>query len=372
LTAPISGPVDLFAHWSKNSYTVTLDPADGDAASGQTVPFGDTATEPVAPARTGYTFTGWYTAATGGEAWDFTAPVTGTTDLFAQWTKNIYTVTFDAPDASNGTVPDQPVAYGDTAAEPVTPTRTGYTFTGWFTAPTVGDLWDFTTMVTGATDLFAHWTKNTYPVTFDAADTTDGPVPDQSVTFGDTATEPVAPARTGYTFTGWFTAETGGTLWDFTTAVTRATDLFAQWTKNTYTVTFDPGDGNAVTEQRLDYGTLVGEPAAPTRDGYTFTGWYTAPTGGEQWDFTTPLSEGVTLYAQWTAAPVDDSDGTATGGGDTTTGGARHNAPNNNGGGAQAGLPDTGNSVPVGALPGAVTLLMLGAWLLRRSSAGSR
>ncbi|WP_270997462.1 InlB B-repeat-containing protein, partial [Listeria seeligeri] len=85
------------------------------------------------------------------------------------------------------------------------------------------------------------------------------------------------PTKEGYTFTGWYDAPTGGNPWDFTTGKMPANDLtlYAQFTKNCYQVTFTI-DGET-TLQLMDYEAQLTEPAAPTKEGYTFTGWYDAP-----------------------------------------------------------------------------------------------
>lgn len=64
-------------------------------------------------------------------------------------------------------------------------------------------------------------------------------------------------------------------------------------------VYFDSNGGSDVTRQSIKSGTKAFEPDAPTRDGYTFVGWFTAKKGGEKWDFTTTVSANTTLYAQW-------------------------------------------------------------------------
>ncbi|MCL2492111.1 MAG: InlB B-repeat-containing protein [Coriobacteriia bacterium] len=56
-------------------------------------------------------------------------------------------------------------------------------------------------------------------------------------------------------------------------------------------------------------GTAVSEPTAPTKAGFTFAGWWTDPTGGTLWDFSTPVTADMTLYAHWTpneAPPTPD------------------------------------------------------------------
>ncbi|EOH8071749.1 InlB B-repeat-containing protein [Listeria monocytogenes] len=148
-----------------------------------------------------------------------------------------------------------------------------------------------------------------------------------SVTVGanELIKEPTAPTKEGYTFTGWYDAKTGGNKWDFSTDKMPAENitLYAQFTINSYTATFD-NDGK-ITTQKVTYQSLLEEPAAPTKAGYTFKGWYDAKTGGTKWDFATGKmpAGNITLYAQFTKNdspnPNDPTPNTPTGNGDGTS-----------------------------------------------------
>lgn len=119
----------------------------------------------------------------------------------------------------------------------------------------------------------------------------------------DTKTgEPVAAStftRSGYQFTGWNTRADGtgqnvnaGDTASFTTDTT----LYAQWQATSHTVTFDTNGGNAITPQTVDDKGKAKEPTAPTRDSWTFAGWY---LNGVKYDFTTPVTQDITLKAGW-------------------------------------------------------------------------
>ncbi|TYU33618.1 internalin, partial [Listeria monocytogenes] len=115
-----------------------------------------------------------------------------------------------------------------------------------------------------------------YILTFDI----NGVQSSEDVSEGSLITEPPIPTKEGYTFTGWYDAKTGGNKWDFSADKMPANDLtlYAQFSINKYTVTFDV-DGN-VTKEAVDYQGMITEPPIPTKEGYTFTGWYDAKTGG--------------------------------------------------------------------------------------------
>jgi uncharacterized repeat protein (TIGR02543 family) len=131
---------------------VSFDSNGGSAVADQSVAFEDLATQPADPTRTGYVFQGWFL---GSDAYDFTAPVTGTMTLVAHWTKVSYAVTFDTHGGS--AVAAQSVAYQELVTKPSDPTRTGYVFQGWFTDATGGTAYDFSQPVDHGMVLHAHW-----------------------------------------------------------------------------------------------------------------------------------------------------------------------------------------------------------------------
>ena len=126
-----------------------------------------------------------------------------------------------------------------------------------------------------------------YTVTFD----TNGgsKVNSQTVPYGETAKTPAIPAKTGYTFAGWYLE---GEKFNFNTPVTKDMTLIARWTANQYTITFDTDGGSAVAPITQDYGTAVTAPADPTKNGYTFAGWIPAIPA-------TMPAENLTVTAQW-------------------------------------------------------------------------
>ena len=109
---------------------------------------------------------------------------------------------------------------------------------------------------------------------------------------GTLATRPDAPTTTpGYTFGGWNKVD--GTAWNYASdKVTDNITLYAKWTANTYTITFDTAGGSEIAPITQDYGTHITAPADPAREGYTFIGWDTEIP-------TTMPAENMTVTAQW-------------------------------------------------------------------------
>ena len=125
------------------------------------------------------------------------------------------------------------------------------------------------------------------------------------------------PNRTGYSFDGWYTKETGGTKVTETTTVGKdpPTTLYAHWTANQYLVYFDANRGEFITangsvktkQSTVTYGSKYYSMPTPTRTGgYDFAGWYTEPTGGTKITSDTTVTTAKThiLYAHWSLKPA--------------------------------------------------------------------
>ena len=196
--------------------------------------YGLTATKPDDPTLKGYTFAFWYLGddEQNATAYDFNTPVTENITLTAKWNINKYTVTFNSY-GGTPVPPAQEVEYGLTATEPATaPTKTGYTFDGWY----LGDeKYDFSDAVEQNITLYANWKKNIYTVTY--TDGVDGEevfadqVYENLLSGIDTPAFNGTPTRDGYRFTGWEP--------EVSDTVTGNVTYAAQWTPRTdlsYTV----------------------------------------------------------------------------------------------------------------------------------------
>ena len=235
------------------------------------------------PKRTGYAFAGWYTDTGYTTEYNFSTPVTGNLTLYAKWTVNQYTITFD----TDGGTTIAPITqdYGTDVTAPADPTKTGYTFNGW--EPAIPE-----TMPAENLTIKAKWTINQYTITFD----TDGGTTIAPITqdYGTAITAPENPTKTGYTFAGW-EPELPETMPAGNLTIT------AQWTINQYTITYD-----------LDGGTVEGNPDSytvetntftlknPTKRGYTFTGWSGTGLTGEN-NLTVTIEKGSTGDRNYTA-----------------------------------------------------------------------
>ena len=295
---------------------------------------------PESPVRDGYVFGGWYYDNTCTHAVDFSQPLLSDASnfvvLFAKWTEapsNVLDVTYSA---NGGQFADgNNVMLGQTdsngiARQPLAPTRDGYVFAGWYYHSDGTAQVDFNQPIVGGGDhvtLFAAWTPvkqdKTVEILYVANGGTffDGNETMQGVTDTDgIARLPLQPTREGYDFLGWSYDRDGNDPVDFTKAIVAGSGhatVYAQWKQNnekTVLYVANGGvfaDGNETMEGVTDSDGVARQPLAPTREGYTFTGWTYDAAGTEPVDFTKPIQGGgqhATFFAQWAELANNEKD----------------------------------------------------------------
>ena len=287
--------------------------------------------------RAGYVLDGWYTSngmkwqptyliareygdkdASGNLILTYDAPYRNYTyvlTLTARWTLNAASVTYDVGEGS-GSVTDSSIYPIDSvitiqANEPTPPQNeenTRYVFKGWRDGR--GDLHQpgATITYTDESLVATYGTTNEIKLTAEYQG-----IPTSSLVFdsqGGSLINPIVrdvgseialeaineqqPERIGYTFGGWYKDRDCTEKVDAAITIKNdATTIYAKWTINQYTLSFDSKGGTSVASITQDYGTAVQKPANPTRTGYTFAGW----------DKTVPAkmpANNVTFNALWT------------------------------------------------------------------------
>jgi len=319
----------LFAIGCSNNkdevYTVEFNTDGGGTILSQQVPSGAKVEKPETPKRGTDIFNEWYDEQSGGGGlFDFDTPIEHDYVLTAHWQtqgtgpdpREKYTVTFDATGGNE--VQAQEVASGDKAKRPTPPpTKDGSEFTGWCIQGH-SETFNFEdTPITGHLTLVAGWmaagtgSGATYTVQFNANGGTNASGQgSKTVNHGATVPAPSpAPTRdANYTFKGWYTQASGGSPYNFSSAVTSAFTLYAQWTPVQFTVTFNGNGGtlNGASSVKVDYNTKVSKPSDPSSS-KIFRHWSedqnsNAATGqSQEFDFNTPITGNKTLYAKWVA-----------------------------------------------------------------------
>lgn len=347
---PITGNITLYARYTeKNIYTITFDSDNGatSAFATEKVIEGYKVSAPTEnPTKDGtgdeeYEFAGWFTSDDEGKTlsespFDFNTPITGNLILYAGWAPIPYfTVTFNV-NGGKGEYEAQRVLKGKTITRPsANPTKEAdedhkYYFVNWYISTDGGktfasEPFDFSQPINSDTELYAVWTtKDVYTITFDL-NGGDGTNFEENVIVDEKLAAPsVVPERKSdedfdYTFAGWFTSEDEGktlasTPFNFDEAITDNITLYAGWTKTAfYKVSFNLNGGKeSIVPQRIKNGSKANEPEIiPTKDPaesttYEFAGWYTSTDDGTTlsstpFDFNTPISESIVLYAKWEA-----------------------------------------------------------------------
>ena len=313
-TFAVTVNISLTAKFTIKTFTTTTANSTGGTASvnKSSVEYGGSAIWTATPS-TGYNFSKWSNNTTANPL--TVSNITGNTHITPVFVLKSYTVTWN-PNGGSVSPTSTTKTHGSTLGTLPTPTRAAdaqytYTFKGWFTAATGGTQISASTTVTGNVIYYAQWTANirSYTATFNGnGGGTPSPSTITKTCGSELGTLPTC-SRTGYTFLGWYTASSGGTKISSTTKITGTITYYAQWSINSYTLTYDVNGGNAVSpaSKSVQYGSAYGTLPTPTRASiaqysYTFAGWYTAATGGTQVTANTTMGAGnITIYAHWTA-----------------------------------------------------------------------
>jgi uncharacterized repeat protein (TIGR02543 family) len=307
-----SGPpkLDNATITATNRYLVQLDPIGGTVSpSNILVINGSTYSNLPTPTRELDTFGGWRSGLSNTLVTNSnTVKIRGPQLLRAQWIAAIYTVRFEAQGGSNPSPTNISVTNRSAYGSLPTTTRTGYTFTGWWTGTNgSGTLVTNGMMVelTGDRTLFAGWNANSYTITLDSQQGNSSSI--SPVTYNATYSNLPTPTRMNYAFAGWWTAPNGAGE-QVTNATTVTTPipptLYAKWT---YAVNFIPAAGGStptITSINVASNSTYGALPKTTRAGYTFKGWWTGPNGtGTEVASTNIVSNLAAhdLHAKWSA-----------------------------------------------------------------------
>lgn len=187
--------------------------------------------------------------------------------------------------------------------------KMGYTFEGWFlddgTYDTlVTEKYDLSQVESHTLSLIAKWEYITFDYTFNTHGGTS--LPNMTVGYLQTIFEFGVTTKDGYTFEGWYLDEDltqtyaigEGKIYDDQT-------FHAKWLPILYTMTFDTHGGSSVPPiSRTVEMSSIQRPDDPTKDGYTFAGWYLDEELTESYTFDLPINRDVTLHAKWEEIPT--------------------------------------------------------------------
>ena len=240
----------ILIFWGLNnkSYDVTFNSDGGTSVETQTVKKNKTAKKPTNPTKEGFTFVEWLL---NNNSFNFDIEIINNITLTAKWEEvqeDEVTVTFNSNGGSS--VANKVIKKGEKVSKPANPTRTGYTFNGWYLD---NKSFNFNTSIEKDITLTAKWTKN------------------QTSSTNNNSSQNQTPSK-------------------------------PQEVKK-YTVSFNSNGGSAVATQAIVAGGKATKPADPKRDGYNFIGWM---HNGGAYNFNSPVNGNVILVANWEKIPEPD------------------------------------------------------------------
>ena len=290
--------IKLYAQWSANAFVVNFDGNGVNAPAGISTSYDENMTLPAALERIGYRFLGWNTKADGtGTNYAAGQVVKNLSDkdnitLYAKWEQVEYTLTINIQNK----LTEIKLHYGDAIPAQADPVVEGYEFDGWFAF--INEKWtafSFENAKMPNSDLLvAAKFLGEVTITF----ISNGSVYTTLKGFeGEAVTGTVAnPTEEGYTFAGWYTDQTFENAYTLPTVYPNESySIYAKWNINKYTITYNTNGGNTIEAEELDYNSTIS--AAPTKEGYTFAGWFVDEELSEQ--ITKVPASSTTIYAKW-------------------------------------------------------------------------
>ena len=328
----------LYAQWVADKFTVTFDGNGATGGSMSTQSFTRDEEKALSAnkfTKTGFEFQFWNTKPDGsGKTYmneqvvkNLTEELNGNVTLYAQWSINTYTVTFNG-NGAGGYMEPQSFVYNESQALHANEfSMDNFVFVEWNTKPDGSGtrytdeqvVSNLTTTNGGNINLYAQWRAKEYTVKFNGNGSTSGSMSDQVFSYNESkALSTNAFKRTGYTFSGWNTEKDGsGKKYTNGQVVSNLVEsgeitLYAQWTPNVYYIRFhgNGSTGGTMSEQMFTYD----EPQtlnvnAFTKTGFTFSGWNTESNGSGysyvngQTILNLSAENGTTIdfYAQWSS-----------------------------------------------------------------------
>jgi uncharacterized repeat protein (TIGR02543 family) len=233
----VTGDVTYYAQWRANTCTVKFD-ANGGKVSGKAAAsvkraYGQALGSLAKATRTGYDFLGWFTGKVKGTKVGAGTKVTKNVTYYAHWKAKGPVVTLNANGGKMGKAAATSKVYpkGKALGKLATPTRSGYSFLGWFTAKAKGEKVTAKTKATRNITLYAHWKAKTYTVRLDANGGKVGKAATSSLkkAYNAKLGKLAVPKRGGHQFLGWYTKKSGGQKVTPYTKVTKPVTLYAHW-----------------------------------------------------------------------------------------------------------------------------------------------
>lgn len=293
--------VTLYANWELKRYTISFNTNGGSPVSSINEYYNNPIPLPTQPSRLGYRFIGWYLDNnTFKNQYDIPNLMPSENIvLYAKWEiRDDISITFEVNGGSSVSNLDN-LTFQATFTYPIT-TKTGYKFVGWYSDAGFKTLHTSTKVPAEDLTLYAKWIEE-YKIDFEY---NNGNSQTSIIKYaGETYGDLPKPSKLGHKFAGWYTTSdfSVSTLITSNDNVSSSLTLYAKWDKESYTVSYNSEGGSEVIPNlhTYYYGEEINVPENPTRDGYIFSGWYTAKDGLVEYIFSTMPASNLNLYAKW-------------------------------------------------------------------------
>lgn len=224
-TVLADGTLVLKLFYDRNTYSISFESNANLSIQSISALYEAAISQPQDPIRSGYTFEGWYSDQALTQAYTFdTMPLNGIT-IYAKWLGQPTHLYFNSNGGSEVAMITAPL--DGVISEPSAPTKSGYTFDGWYQDHMLSEAFTTWVMPSGGITLYAKWRANSYTISF--VENGGSLVPDITQDYLTFVVAPASPTKTDYIFVGWYQDELLQTPYQFDTMPLDGITLYAKW-----------------------------------------------------------------------------------------------------------------------------------------------
>ena len=260
--------------------------------------------------KTGYTFSGWFTAEDRNEAsaWTPDKMPAENINVYGAFNANDYTITYmvKGDDGTYAKDHEATLKYGDTIADYSPASKDGYTFSGWYNEEALNNAWSKPeTMPANNITVYGEYTANEYTITYmvKGDDGTYAKDHEAAFKFGDTIADYSPASKEGYTFSGWYKEEALTNAWSKPETMPAGNiTVYGAFNVNDYKINYIVNNDSSFNKTAVvKYGDAI-PGYAPEKTGYTFNGWYKEAALTNKWTAPATMpAEDITVYGAFTA-----------------------------------------------------------------------
>lgn len=290
-----SGDIKLYAKWVINQYVISFDSNGGSNVDSIEQDYNSEVFAPEEPTKAGYTFDKWCTDENLTNEYNFSTMPAEDFTLYAKWTVNGYTISFD----SNGGSSVNAISgnFNTSISEPHAPTKEFYLFYKWYTDSEFTHEFIFNTMPSNDITLYAKYIPKSYTITYITSG--GNTISPSNYRYGEPVFPPEIPTKEYYSFDKWYSDSIYQNQFFFVSMPGQNISLYAKWIPYNYEISFDTNEGSEITPIVVAYGSDLPSFEIPTKTGYHLVGWCTDENMSVAFTDTTMPAKNLTLYAKW-------------------------------------------------------------------------